>query len=322
MAGIVLVVFVAVFLIALLLLSVVGWERSKQKQMTVTRIESVVTVTPDIAVDTLDLRKHEHLSRIPWLDRLLARVNIFPRLHLLLYQADLKWTVGTLMLIAVACGMAGGLALYWRIGAGWLAMLAGLGAGTIPFIYVFHKRAQRFTAFEQLLPDALGLMVGALRAGHSFTSTIGMVSREMGQPISREFRKCFDEQMFGIDTRTAMLNMVKRVPIQPVRIIATVVLIQRESGGNLAEVLDKAAYVIRERFKLQRQVKVHTAQGRMTGWILALMPVILGCLLYMLSPERFSLLWKRDLGLKLLYGAVVMNVIGALVIRKIISIRI
>ncbi len=322
MAGIVLVVFVAVFLIALLLLSVVGWERSKQKQMTVTRLESVVTVTPDVEVDTLDLRKHEHLSRIPWLDRLLARADIFPRLHLLLYQADLKWTVGTLILIAVACGLAGGLALYWRIGAGWLAILAGLGAGSIPFIYVFQKRAKRFAAFEQLLPDALGLMVGALRAGHSFTSTIGMVSREMGQPISREFRKCFDEQMFGIETRVAMLNLVKRVPIQPVRIIATVVLIQRESGGNLAEVLDKAAYVIRERFKLQRQVKVHTAQGRMTGWVLALLPVVLGSMLYMLSPERFSLLWKRDLGLKLLYGAVVMNVIGALLIRKIISIRI
>lgn len=322
MLGIVSVVFVAAFLIATLLLLASRSKESRQEKQTVNRLQSLIIGAPGIPDPEPDLRKHEPLSAIPWLNRLLARIDVFPRIHLLLYQADLKLTVGALILITVACFVVMAYAAYWRTGAIALSIMVGLVAGVVPISVVFYKRSLRFEAFERMLPEALDLMVGALRAGHSLTSTIGMVGKEMGEPIAREFRKCFDEQMFGSDTRAAMLNLVARVPIQPVRIIATAILIQKESGGNLAEVLDKASYVIRERFRLQRQVRVHTAQGRMTGWILALLPVILGFGLYLVNPENFSILWKRPVGLKMLYGAVIMEIIGALIIRKIVRIRV
>jgi len=322
MLPIIAVIFLAVFLIAALVVSASGSTGSQQAQRTVSRLASVVTVAPDIPEEVPNLRKQQHLSAIPWLDRLLSRGDVFPRLHLLLYQADLKWTVGALILYAVACWAVAALAVYWRTGAVWLAIFVGVGTGSIPFLYVFRKRSQRFAAFERILPDALDLMVGALRAGHSLTSAIGMVAKEAAQPVSGEFRTCFDEQIFGVEIRAAMLNLARRVPIQPVRVITTGVLIQKESGGNLAEVLEKAAYVIRERAKLQRQVSVHTAQGRLTGWILAVLPVVLGLGLYFVNPQHFSLLWKRPVGLKMLYGAVVMSTLGMLVIRKIVNIRI
>lgn len=323
MLGIIAVVFLAVFLIALLMMSAGGGERRQETQQTVRRLTSVVTATPVSAgEEVLDLRRPQHLSTIPWLNRLLLRADIFPRLRLFLYQADLKWTVGQLILNALACWAVATCAIYWRIGAALGALVVGSVAGTIPFLYMFYKRSKRFEAFERILPDALDLMVGALRAGHSLTSAIGMVAREMAQPVSGEFRKCFDEQMFGIETRIAMLNLATRVPIQPVRVIATAVMIQKESGGNLAEVLEKAAYVIRERTKLRRQVQVHTAQGRLTGWILAVLPVVLGIGLYFVDSEHFSLLWRRPLGLKMLYGGAIMCVLGMLIIRKIVNVRI
>jgi tight adherence protein B len=322
MIAIVIIVFLAVFLIAALLLMAGGSEKSQQTQRTVSRLQSIVTAAPVIAQDDLDLRKPQHLSSIPWLDHLLARVDVFPRLSLLLYQANLKWTPGTLLLYVVGCGGGAALAVYWRTGSTLLAFGLGALAGWIPFYYVFRRRTKRFAAFEQLLPDALALIVGALRAGHSLTSAIGMAGREMAQPLSGEFRKCFDEQMFGIETRTAMMNLVTRIPIQPVRIVATAVLIQKESGGNLAEVLEKGVYVIRERFKLRRQVSVHTAQGRLSGWILAVLPVLLGFALYFVNPQHFSLLWRNPLGLRMLYGAAIMSIVGTLVIRKIVNIRI
>ena len=322
MLGIIGVVFLAVFLIALLVLSLSGGDRRQQNQQTVRRLASVVTAAPTITAEDLDLRRPQHLSAIPWLDRLLFRADIFPRLRLMLYQADVKWTVGQLTLYAVACWVVAGLAVDWRTGSVGAAIIIGAAGGALPFLYVSYKRSKRFEAFERILPDALDLMVGALRAGHSLTSSIGMVGKEVSAPVSGEFRKCFDEQMFGIETRTAMLNLVTRIPIQPVRVITTAVLIQKESGGNLAEVLEKAAYVIRERTKLRRQVKVHTAQGRLTGVILALLPVVLGVGLYFVNPEHFSLLWRRPVGLKMLYGAVIMCVLGMLLIRKIVNIRI
>jgi tight adherence protein B len=165
-------------------------------------------------------------------------------------------------------------------------------------------------------------MVSALRAGHSLISALESVAREMPNPIGAEFRKCFDEQTFGLEMRESMLNLGARIPIHDVHIVITAILIQKESGGNLAEILDKVAAIIRERFRLKKQVQVHTAQGRLTGWILSLLPVILGFGLYMVNPEHMSVLWQDKLGLKLIYAAAIMTLIGALIIRKIVNIRI
>jgi tight adherence protein B len=201
-------------------------------------------------------------------------------------------------------------------------MLIGLLLGSAPLVFVLQKRRRRFTQFEQDLPEALDLMVSSLRAGNSLVSAMRLVAHESPDPIGGEFRICFDEQNYGLELRTAMENLVTRVPLQDLRIIVTAILIQKESGGNLAEVLDKASYLIRERFRLRRQVRVHTAQGRLTGWILSLLPVVLGIALYFVSPETISVLWTRSIGVKLLYTAAGMTIAGALIIRKIVNMEV
>jgi tight adherence protein B len=201
-------------------------------------------------------------------------------------------------------------------------VLIGLLASCAPLALVFHKRTQRFDRFEEHFPEALDLMVSALRAGHSIVSALSLVARESPNPIGGEFQICFDEQNYGLDLRTAMDNLVHRVPLQDLRIVVTAILIQRESGGNLAEVLEKTSYVIRERFRLKRQVRVHTAQGRLTGWILSFLPLALGVGLYLINPHTMSILWTRPIGIKLLYASAAMTTIGALFIRNIVNMEV
>jgi tight adherence protein B len=203
-----------------------------------------------------------------------------------------------------------------------VALLFGLLLGGAPIFYVHAKRKQRFGRFEQGLPEAIDLIVSALRAGHSLVSAIGLVAEESPDPIGPEFKICFDEQNYGLDLRIAMENLITRVPLQDLRIIVIAIMIQRSSGGNLAEVLDKASYLVRERFRLRRQVRTHTAQGRLTGWILTFLPILLGIGLYLVNPDTMSLLWRRDLGRELLYSAAIMTLIGALVIRKIVNMEV
>jgi tight adherence protein B len=141
-------------------------------------------------------------------------------------------------------------------------------------------------------------------------------------PIGREFRICFDEQNYGLELRAAMHNLTRRVPIQDIRIVTTAILIQKETGGNLAEVLDRCGHVIRERFRLKKEIRIRTAQGRLTGIILTLLPVILGFLMFLVNPDHMSLLWKHPLGVKMLYASGVMTIVGGLIIRKIVRIRV
>jgi tight adherence protein B len=151
---------------------------------------------------------------------------------------------------------------------------------------------------------------------------LGLVSREGPDPLGPEFRISFDEQNYGLELRTALENLAARVPIQDLRIVTTAILIQKETGGNLAEVLDKCATMIRERFRLKQEIRTKTAQGRLTGWVLSAMPMFLATMLYLIKPEVISLLWKRPAGLKMLYTGSVMMLVGGLIIRKIVRIRV
>lgn len=315
-------VFIAVFIVVALLLTATGSGASEREKQTLARLDSMLVSGGHGRDEVVDIRRDELLSTIPWLNRWLQRIDLFPRLRLMLYQADLNWTVGGLVLMSVFCWMVAANLVFWRTGETIFSILLGGIAGMAPLFYVQQKRNARFNRFEERLPDALDMMVSALRAGHSLISAMGTVSKEAGEPVAREFKKCFDEQNFGAELRTAMMDLVTRVPIDDVRIVVTAILIQKESGGNLAEVLEKAAHIIRDRFRLKRQIRVHTAQGRMTGWILSILPVVLGLLLYMVNPDHLSLLWKRPIGVKMLYAATAMTIIGALIIRKIIRIRV
>jgi tight adherence protein B len=324
MSLLLIVVFVGVFTVCALLLVARGTGASQRTKETLARLESTLVAggKQDASDEIVDLRKQELFSAVPWLNRWLLRLEVAPRLRTLLYQANLKWTVGILLLMSLACFLIPAYLIYLRTNTLLLALLIGILLGGAPIFFVLAKKKQRFARFEQELPEAIDLMVSALRAGHSIVSALGLVAEESPDPIGTEFKICFDEQNYGLDLRTAMNNLVTRVPIQDLRIVVTAILIQRASGGNLAEVLDKAAYLVRERFRLRRQVRTHTAQGRLTGWILTFLPVALGIGLYLVNPETMSLLWRRDLGRELLYSAAIMTVIGALVIRKIVNMEV
>lgn len=317
---VIVLVFLGVFGVCTLLLVASGTGASQQTKKVLAALESALaTERTEVQEQLVDVRKDELLSAVPWINRWLMKLEIAPRLRLLLYQANLKWTAGGLLLLSAAAAFIPGYLVYLRTEQAIFSLLLGLALGCAPFMFVYYKRSLRFNKFEQGLPDALGLMVSALRSGHSLISALGLVANEAPDPIGTEFRICFDEQTYGLTLRTAMDNLITRVPLQDMRIVVTAILIQKESGGNLAEVLDKVAHVIRERFRLKREVRVYTAQGRLTGWILSLLPLVLGIGLYLLNPAMMSLLWKREIGIKLLYAAGGMTVVGSLIIRKIVN---
>jgi len=315
--------FAIVFLIVTLVAAAMPDARSKEIKRTVGRLEAISAPQSKAAKEqNIDLRREEPLSSIPWLNEFLTKLDIVEPLRLLLYQADVRWTVGRLLLTAAMTGVVCGTLVYLRTEGLFVAFVVAIATATLPFFYVAHQRSNRFDRVRERLPEALDLMVAAIRAGHSLSSAMGMVSKESPEPIRREFRQCYEEQNYGLELRIALSNLVYRVPIHDIHIMVTALLIQNESGGNLTEILDKVAYLIREDFRLQRQVKVHTAQGRMTGWVLSLLPLFLGLGLYLLNPASMSLLWTRDIGRYMLYGSIFMTLTGALIIRKIIRIQI
>jgi tight adherence protein B len=312
-------IFLGVFAVLTLLLLASGAGASQQTKQILATLDSALASDKSKVQDPIvDIRKKDLFSAIPWINRVLLRIDLAPRLRVLLFQANLKWTVGIVLLMCAACFAIPSYLVYRRTGATLLAILIGLIVGFAPIAFVLYKRGQRFAKFEQGLPEALDLMVTALRAGHSLVGALGLVARECPDPVGGEFRICFDEQNYGLELRTALSNLATRVPLQDLRMVSTGILIQKQSGGNLAEVLDKASQVIRERFRLKQQVRVHTAQGRLTGWILSFLPVILGMALYFVNPDTMSILWKRPIGIKLLYTAAAMTITGGLIIRKIV----
>ena len=316
-------VFLGVFAVVALLLVASSTGASQRSKQFLVSLQAALATSTSSAVDAqVDLRKNEMLSQIPWINRVLMRIEFAPKLRLMLYQAELKWTAGGMMLMCFGLFVLTSYAVYWKSGAWLLSLIAGVVASTFPFLFMLFKRSRRFGKFEKGLPEALDLMVSALRVGHSLVAALGLVTRECEDPIGGEFRICFDEQNYGLELRTAMDNLVTRMPLQDLKIATTAILIQRESGGNLAEVLDKTSHVIRERFRLKRQVATHTAQGRMTGWILTLLPVFLGIGLYILNPSQMSVLWHRDIGIKLLYASGGMTFVGGLIIRKIVNMEV
>lgn len=321
---VILLVFLGVFAVTVLLFVASGTGASQQTKRTLTVLDAALSAERQGAASdpVVDVRKEELLSAVPVLNRFLLKMEMAPRLRHLLYQANVKWTAGGLILMSLAAFVIPFYLIYLKLGHALPAFLIGLFLGLCPFGYVLAKRRSRFNKFEKLLPEALDLMVNAMRAGHSLNSSLDLVAHEIADPIGTEFRICFEEQNYGLELSTAMYNLVSRVPLHDMKMIVTAILIQKESGGNLAEVLDKVAYVIRERFQLKRQVRTHTAQGRMTGWVLTLLPIILGFLLYLINPKDMSLLWKTSTGIKLLYTAGVMTIIGGLIIRKIVNMEV
>jgi tight adherence protein B len=258
----------------------------------------------------------------PWLRPIVSRIPQLRDAEFLLQQADLSWTLQTFLILSV--GMALGLGSMMLIGT--RSVLAALFAAVIgallPNMYVRRRRTKRLNAFEEFLPESIDLVGRALRAGHPLSAGFKMAADDGPEPVAGEFRRIFEEQRFGLPLQESLLALADRVNLVDVRILVTAILIQREVGGNLAEILDNLSAVVRARFTIRRQVRVYTAQGRMTGYLLSALPLIIFAILYALNGKYMSILFTDPVGKVLIGVAVSMQLIGFLWIRKIIKIEI
>ena len=269
-----------------------------------------------------ELIRQEILSGIPTLHRIFSEIPIMSRLQLYLRQAGLKMRAATLLLVSLVLSLVGFL-FGLMSNFPWLLIgLSALGAAMIPFLVVSVKRQRRFSKFEELFPDALDLLARSVLAGHAFTTGFKLIADEMPEPVAEEFRITYDQQNLGLPLSESLQNLIERVPGGDVRLFVTALQIQRESGGNLAEILDNLSKVIRERFKLYRHIKTATAEGRLSLYFLMALPVVTGILMYLTNPDYMTPLFEEPLGHTFIEVAVGLQILGYFVIRKITSMKV
>jgi tight adherence protein B len=257
--------------------------------------------------------------------RLDELADLLPRsedLRRLIEQSGLGWSPGRFFLLTGAGALAFGSLAFLFTGFLVMSVPSGILGATIPWLFVRHQKAKRVTAFEEAFPDAIDLLGRAIRAGHAFSTALKMVADDIGDPLGTEFRRVFEEQKFGLPLEESLSGLAERIDLSDVRIFNTGVLIPRKVGGNLAEILDTLARTIRERFTIQRQVRVYTAQGRFTGYVLAVLPVTIGFLIYLLNRDYMSILWTEDVGRVLIAAALLLQIAGFFVIRRIVDIEV
>jgi tight adherence protein B len=267
-------------------------------------------------------RDAERLSSLPTFNRLLAsRSAISTPLQLLIKQSGVQTTVGVVVLATASLGLVGiegGEAFFGPL---WAGLFVGAGLAALPVLFLQRKRTKRMRRFEELFSEALSLMTRAMRAGHTFTTALGMVAGELPDPIATEFKLLHDQQNFGMPVNEALRNFGERVPLLPAKFFVTAVLTQRESGGNLTEVFDNLAKVIADRFMILRQVRVKSASGRLTGWILAAMPPAFAVVFGMLDPGHFDIMLEERMGIQMIVVGIILQIIGVLVIRKVVNVE-
>jgi tight adherence protein B len=289
------------------------------------RLRNVSTDAPsidskDAGDETVVMHKLE--GPLPGMDRLVSGTGAGKRMTRLIEQSGVRTTpsaIGVICLVSAAsCGLMTFLFVPQRF-----APLAAVCLGAfMPFGWLLHKRSSRLKRFEEQFPEALDLLSRAIRAGHALQTALGMAAEELPDPVGPEFKKTFDQQNFGLPLRDALNEMAVRIGVLDVRFFVTAVLIQRDTGGNLSEILENLAHVVRERFKIRRQVRVHTAHGRFTGYVLLALPAALAIALSFINPEHMQTLFRERTGQMMLMGAIVMQTIGFIWIRQVIKIEV
>jgi tight adherence protein B len=296
-------------------------QRKAQARVLRDRLSAVRQPSDQPVLDAALLRD-ELLSRIPAFDTLLRRSERVSLLQKMLAQGDVNVRAGNFLILcavsAVACAaiaiIAGGNLMF-----GWAGAVIGF---FVPYAYASHSRTKRFQKFEEKFPEAIDTLARAVRAGHAFTTALEMIASEVSEPVAGEFRQLYEEQKFGLPVRDALLNLADRVPLVDVKFFVTAVMLQRETGGNLAEILDNLSYVIRERFKIQRQVRVHTAQGRLTMVLLMALPPAVVVMMLFLNPSFIRPLFVDPIGHTLIVVGITLQTMGYFVIRRIIRIQV
>lgn len=259
---------------------------------------------------------------LPGLDRYMGGTARGFALARWIEQSGVRASISSILFMALVSGALMAFMVMFVTRASWgLPVGAVLGFGT-PFLVLKIKRRRRLNKFEEQFPEALDLISRALKAGHAFATGLKMVADELAEPVGPEFRKTFDEQNFGLPLKDALDNLTMRLPILDVRFFATAVMIQRETGGNLSEILENLGHVVRERFKILRQVRVYTAHGRLTGYVLLGLPAFLGVALMFINPDHMNLLFRERLGQQMIMAAIVMQTVGYLWIQQVIKIEV
>jgi len=312
-------VFFAVFLLVQGLVVPVFGESSRMRKRLLARLDTVTsTGQPDFA----SLLREKQLKELSPLERSLETHPAFARLVRLIEQTGRTTPVYRVLALSLVLGAIGAL-VSWSMTrqASWSALLA-MGAATLPYLKILRDRARRMAKIEEQLPDALDVVKRALKAGHPFSQALKLVAEDMEDPIRQEFDLVFSEISYGGDVRNALLGLLERVPSVTVMALVTAVLVQRETGGNLAETFERITAVIRGRFKLYRRVRTLSAEGRLSAWILALVPLALFVVISITSPNYLPILLKNPTGKNLIAGALVMGIIGILWIRRILRIQV
>jgi len=254
-----------------------------------------------------------------WLDGVLQKYRVVHKLEAWIAQANNTMTVSTLLLSSAGLGITGFAATYWWLSILPISIVTAFALGYIPFGVISFKRSRRLTAFNAALPDAIDMMGRAMRAGHSLAASINTVSEQSAEPVRSEFREAFKQQNFGLPLRDALTQMLDRSPSQDLKVLITGIIVQKETGGNLAEILDRTASVIRERLRIQREIRTYTAQGRMTGWILCSLPVVMLVMINIINPGYSNVLLNTGIGHLLICIGLGLLITGAMIIRYIIN---
>ena len=311
-----LVIFLLVMGIASLLQS--GSDKADKRVKN--RLRALAMSDMDAASIDLVLRETS-MSTVPWFNRLLEKLRWAAKVNKLIKQADAKGSAGVYLLL---CGLLAIVGFYVGILADriWVSFMLAFVFGNIPLWWLKRQKRKRVDRFQAQLPEALDLMARALKAGHTFGGGLRMVADEFDDPIACEFRQTLDEMNYGMDADRALDNLLDRVDCTDLKFFVVSVNIQRETGGNLAEIMDKISSLVRERFVLFGKVKVLSAEGRLSALILVLLPFILAGVLYIVNPGYISLLWTRELGQGMAWTAVILLAVGTLFTRKIVRIKV
>jgi tight adherence protein B len=295
---------------------------SRNQRVVAKRVLSILATGPQYSSDDAPLQqllKLEQINRFAWLNALIQKYHVARMLKTRITQANVKTTPAILLVTSFGMALVGfvGVSLFVDVIALEVAVAALLGY--LPIGLLSFKRSRRINAFNKALPDAIDMMGRALRAGHSMTASINIVAEQSLEPVRSEFGEVFKQQNFGLPLRDAMTQMLDRVPSQDLRVLVTGMLVQKETGGNLAEILDRIANTIRERLKIHGEIKTHTAQGRMTGWILCALPIVMLVAINMINPGYSNMLTNTPIGKMLSYLGIGLLITGGVIIRQIIN---
>ncbi len=311
---------IAMFMLVMGLANLVTGKRRTERERIARRLGTLHGAKGDAR--GVDLERKLTLSDMPWLDDLLAAQAWTRRMALILEQGQVKTTLGMLVLTSVMAGALCLMAMALFSSNVFLLVVPPLTVAYVPFMLVFRKRDRRMARFQRQLPDALDLVGRALRAGHAFNQGMRMVADEFEDPIGPEFQKVLDEINYGVPADTALINLVRRVDCPDLKFFVVSVNIQRETGGNLAEIVTGIARLIRERFKLAGRVRVLSAEGRLTAWILLALPFGIGIIINMLNPDFMSVLYETPEGNLLMTGSLFQMTIGAIALKRMTTIRV